>query len=166
MNSKMRKVIVNSTPLIALSGINRLTVLHELYGNVIIPRAVYNEINAKPESKCAKDLEKSLDWIIIDEIKNIEAKTYYKTQLHDGEVEVMILAKEQMADLVIIDDNNAKKHAKYLGLTVAGTLAVLMKAKSLGYVDSIKPLLHKMVENHIYISPKLIAQCLQCVGED
>lgn len=46
------------------------------------------------------------------EIENQLAKQIYKSQLHAGEVEVMILAKEVNADLVIIDDANAKKHAR------------------------------------------------------
>ena len=126
MNSQrklvMRKVIVNTTPLIALAGIGHLNVLEKLYGEVTIPRAVYNEICAKPDNECAKQLQQALDWIAIEDIVNTEAKMYYKTQLHDGEVEVMILAKEKQADLMIVDDNNAKKHAKYLGLPVTGTI--------------------------------------------
>ena len=118
----MRKVIVNTTPLIALAGIGHLNVLEKLYGEVTIPRAVYNEICAKPDTECAKQLQQALDWIAIEDIVNTEAKMYYKTQLHDGEVEVMILAKEKKADLIIVDDNNAKKHAKYLGLPVTGTI--------------------------------------------
>ena len=164
-NSKMRKVIVNSTPLIALAGINQLDILRKVYGNITIPKAVYEEINAKPDSKCAKQLIDALDWIRIEKIANTEAKTYYKTQLHDGEVEVMILAKEQNADLVVIDDNNAKKHAKYLGLIVTGTLGVLMKAKTFGYISELKPLLEQMTKNHIYMSQKLICKCLEMVGE-
>lgn len=165
MNSKMRKVIVNSTPLIALAGIGCLDVLQKLYGKITIPRAVYTEINAKPDSECAKQLKLNADWILIDDISNVEAKSYYKTQLHDGEVEVMILAKESSADLVIIDDNNAKKHAQYLGLSVTGTLGLLMKAKSVGYISELKPLLQKLVDNRIYISQALIDKCLRIVGE-
>lgn len=101
----------------------------------------------------------------MDEIKNQMAKTMYKTQLHDGEVEVMILAKEIAADVVIIDDANAKKHAKYLGLPVTGTLGVLIKAKQKGYIDELKPILQRMVEKGIYISQSLVELCLKQVGE-
>lgn len=67
-------------------------------------------------------------------------KKMYKAKLHDGEVEVMILAQgETKADLVIIDDNAAKKTAKYLGLTVTGTMGVLLKAKSEGYIKQLAP---------------------------
>jgi predicted nucleic acid-binding protein len=89
----------------------------------------------------------------------------YKTQLHEGEVEVMILAQEINADVVIIDDANAKKHAKYLDLPVTGTLGVLIKAKQQGYVEELKPILYQMVENGIYISQNLIEICLKQVEE-
>lgn len=124
----MRKVIVNSTPLIALSHIGQLDLLKMLYGEISIPQAVYKEISAKNGSVCQKAVDNSLEWIKVERIQNEMAKAMYKTQLHEGEVEVMILAKETEADLVIIDDMNAKKHAKYLELPVTGTLGVLIKA--------------------------------------
>ena len=93
------------------------------------------------------------------------AKAMFKSQLHDGEVEVMILAKEQNADVVIIDDQNAKKYAKYLELPVTGTLGILIKAKQVGYIPELKPLLDVMVQNGIYIKNSLIEHCLELVGE-
>lgn len=161
----MRKVVVNTTPLIALSHIGHLDILKKLYGEIVIPKAVYTELSVKAESVCKKAVDESLDWIRVDRIKNEMAKSMYKTQLHDGEVEVMILSKEIAADVVIIDDANAKKHAKYLELPVTGTLGVLIKAKQEGYVDELKPLLYQMVKNGIYITQNLIELCLKQVGE-
>lgn len=161
----MRRVIINSTPLIALSNIRKLHLLKDIYGEVFIPRAVYNEISAKPESVCKKAVDDSLDFIHVQDIKNQMAKSMYKTQLHDGEVEVMILALETDADLVVIDDANAKKHAKYLELTVTGTLGILIRAKQEGYIKSLKPLLEEMVEKNIYLSKKIIDKCLEIAGD-
>ena len=161
----MRKVIVNSTPLIALCHVNQLNILKELYGEVIIPRAVYDEISVKKDSVCKKIVDESLEWIHIQKIQNVMAKAMFKSQLHDGEVEVMILAKEQNADVVIIDDQNAKKYAKYLELPVTGTLGILIKAKQVGYIPELKPLLDVMVQNGIYIKNSLIEHCLELVGE-
>ena len=93
------------------------------------------------------------------------AKVFYKTQLHEGEVEVMILSREIGADVVIIDDANAKKHAKYLQLPVTGTLGVLIKAKQKGYINELKPILNRMIEKGIYISDSLIELCLKQVAE-
>lgn len=161
----MHKVVVNTTPLIALSHVGQLSILQKLYGEIIIPEAVYKELSAKTESVCKKAVDDSLGWIHVYNIKNQMAKAVYKTQLHDGEVEVMILSKEIAADVVIIDDANAKKHAKYLGLPVTGTLGVLIKAKQEGYIDKLKPILQQMVENGIYISQGLIELCLKQVEE-
>jgi predicted nucleic acid-binding protein len=161
----MRKVVVNTTPLIALSHIGQLDILKKMYGEILIPNAVYNELSAKPDSICKIEVDNSKDWIMVEEIKNQMAKSMYKTQLHEGEVEVMILSQEVNADLVIIDDANAKKHAKYLKLPVTGTLGVLIKAKQNGYVDKLKPMLQMMIENGIYISQDLVKLCLKQVGE-
>lgn len=57
----MRKVIVNSTPLIALSNVDKLEVLKMLYGEITIPKAVYEEISAKPDSTCKKKVDESLE---------------------------------------------------------------------------------------------------------
>ena len=94
---------------------------------ITIPKAVYEEISAKPDSICKKMVDESLEWIKIQNIQNEMAKLMFKSQLHDGEVEVMILAKEKEADLVIIDDGNARKYAKYLELTLTRTIGVMIE---------------------------------------
>lgn len=161
----MRRVIVNTTPLIALCHVGHLDILQKMYGEIMIPRAVYRELSQKEDSVCKKQVDCSLDWIHIEGIENQMAKTMFKTQLHDGEVEVMILAKEKNADIVIIDDANAKKHAKYLKLSVTGTLGVLIKAKKKGYIRELKPIIQEMIDKNIYISPKLMEYCLKQVDE-
>lgn len=162
----MRKVVVNTTPLIALCHVGQLDVLKKMYGEILIPHAVYRELSEKEESICKKQVDNSLDWIHVEKIENDMAKSMFKTQLHDGEVEVMILAKEKNADTVIIDDANAKKHAKYLKLPVVGTLGVLIKAKRKGYISELKPLIQGMIDKNIYISENLMKFCLEQVNEE
>ena len=110
-------------------------------------------------------VEEARDWINVENIENEMAKLMFKPQLHEGEVEVMILAKEKDADLVIIDDNNARKYAKYLELTLTGTLGVLIKAKQKGYVSEIRPLIDGLCRSGLYLSKALIDKCLEQVGE-
>lgn len=161
----MRKVIVNTTPLIALCHVGQLDVLKKIYGEALIPPAVYQELSEKKESLCKKQVDNSLNWIHVEKIENQMAKSMFKAQLHDGEVEVKILAKEKNADLVIIDDANAKKHAKYLKLPVTGTLGVLIKAKRQGYIRELKPIIQEMIDKNIYISENLTKLCLEQVNE-
>lgn len=92
-------------------------------------------------------------------------KKMYKAKLHAGEVEVMILTQEQKADLVIIDDNAAKKTAKYLGLSVTGTLGVLLKAKRQGIVHRVDTLLAEMKRNGFYLDSRVEAFVLEQAGE-
>lgn len=105
----MRRVIVNSTPIIVLCNIGLLDILKALYAEIYIPEAVYREVTEKDDSAC-QVLKTALNWIHVERIANQSDKKMYKAKLHDGEVEVMILAQEGTADdLVVIDDNAAKK---------------------------------------------------------
>ncbi len=135
----MRKVIANTTPLIALANIDQLEILHKLYDTIIVPQAVIDEIIREP----ARQRVCNSDWIKVESICDQSQKDIFRARLHAGEVEVMILAREQKADLVIMDDNAAKKTAKFLGLNVTGTLGVLLKAKKEGYIEKIEPLKRK-----------------------
>ncbi len=160
----MRKVVVNSTPLIVLCGIDKLDILRKLYEEISIPSAVFREVTAKDDSACVQ-IRSAEAWIRVEKIKDFSEKKMYKAKLHDGEVEVMILAQEQGADLVIIDDNAAKKTAKYLGLPVTGTLGVLVKAKHLGIVEEVRPLLSEMRKNGFYVSSTVERMVLDQVRE-
>ena len=160
----MRKVIVNSTPLIVLCGIGRLDILRQMYGQISIPSAVYREVTAKDDSACVQ-IRSAGEWLHVEQIKDHSEKKMYKAKLHDGEVEVMILAQEQKADLVILDDNAAKKTAKYLGLTVTGTLGVLVKAKHQGLIEEVRPLLSEMQKNGFYVSSTVESLVLEQAGE-
>lgn len=161
----MPKVIVNSTPLIVLSNIQHLDILQKLYDEIYIPQAVFDEVTAKTDSAC-QELLRDKDWIHICKITDKSQKRMYQAKLHSGEVEVMILAQEiPAADLVILDDNAAKKTAKFLGLKVTGTLGVLLKAKKLGFLNNITHLLDQMVHNGFYITPEIKKLVLTEAGE-
>ena len=73
----MRKVIVNSTPLIVLCGIGKLNILKELYKEIVIPSAVYTEVTAKADSACIQ-LQLAGDWIRVEQIKDHGEKKMYK----------------------------------------------------------------------------------------
>lgn len=161
----MRRVIVNSTPIILLSNINQLELLKQLYETITIPQAVYDEVTAKPDSAC-QNLKNHFDWIKVEKIRNPIQKKMYEAKLHDGEVEVMILAQEEpKADLVILDDNSAKKTAKFLDLSVTGTLGVLVKAKQLNYIEKVKPLMDALIANGFFVTQNVYSMVLEQAGE-
>lgn len=107
-----------------------------------------------------------MPWIHVEEVKDVSQKVMYAAKLHDGEVEVMILAQKIPEDtVVIIDDNAAKKTAKYLGLNVTGTLGVLVKAKREGIIKEISPILAEMKDKGFYISEDIERFVLEKTGE-
>ena len=161
----MLKVIVNSTPIIVLCGIGKLDILRELYQEITIPDAVYGEVTVTEDSACMQ-IRNAGSWIHVESIRDNTEKKMYKAKLHAGEVEVMILAQEQKADLVIIDDNAAKKTAKYLGLPVTGTLGILLKAKRQGIVQRMDTLLVEMKGNGFYLDSRVEAFVLEQAGEN
>lgn len=157
----MRKVVANTTPLIALSDIGQLELLKDLYGEIFIPQAVMEEIESEP----ARSMVMNAEWIKKVLIEGADKKNMFKARLHAGEVEAIILAEESKADLIIMDDYAAKKTAKYLGYNVTGTLGVLIKAKAEGYVEKIEPLIKLLIDDGLYIDQKTKELALEKAGE-
>ena len=142
----MRKIIVNSTPLIALAKANKLEILKGMYEHIIIPEAVYREVTEK-DDVAAQRIEAARDWIEVRKVDPNLDRRMYRAKLHEGEVEVMLLAQEIGADVVIIDDGAARKTAEYLGLPLTGTLGVMIKAKQRGLLEAVMPVVQQMEQN-------------------
>ena len=161
----MRRVVVNSTPLLVLGNIGQLDILRSLYGKIIIPEAVYREVTEK-EDAASKAVRSASDWIEIETVRDMSEYALYHARLHAGEVETMILAQQKpAADLVVLDDNAARKTAEYLGLTVTGTIGILIKAKQNGIISQVGPLLKEIIQNGFYISDRLLSVILNAAGE-
>ena len=155
-----KAIVVNSTPIIALAEIGHLDILKQVYGEITIPVAVRDEVTIKDTQ-----LLDGNDWIKVIPITNNTAKEMFTSALHDGEVEVMLLTKEINADLAIIDDGLARRHAKYLGITITGTLGVLLRAKDLDIVKEVRPILNDLIQTGFYISDDVRDEVLRIAGE-
>ena len=100
----MRKVVSNTTPLIALADIGQLDLLYKLYDEIMIPEAVFDEVESEP----ARTIISNAEWIKKIKVHHPDRKNLFSSRLHAGEVEAIILAEEESADLLIMDDNAAK----------------------------------------------------------
>jgi predicted nucleic acid-binding protein len=126
-------VIADSSCLIGMSKIGKLDVLRELFGEILVPEAVYHEVVIKGAGKPGADAVKAAEWIIRLAVRDeLAVKTLRVNQLGQGECEAMVLALEQQADFLILDDGNARKAALALELPVIGTVAILHKAEQKG----------------------------------
>ncbi|MBS9766775.1 MAG: DUF3368 domain-containing protein [Flavobacteriaceae bacterium] len=159
----MRKIISNTTPILSLLKIDKLHILKELYGKVIVPFAVYEEVEQGKEKPYYQNLAE-FDWIEIKSIQNEKSRLYF-LDLDKGEAEVLILSKEEDADLVIIDELLGRRYAKQMDIKLTGTLGVLLKAKSKGIIPSVKELLFELSEKGSWFSPKLISKIVELAKE-
>ena len=158
-----RPVIVNNTPLVALWSVNRLALLRDLYEEILIPQAVHDEFLAA-ERSLREEILRHSSWINVTPLENpMQALAYIG--LDRGEAEVLALANEQSARLVIIDERRGRRYAKRLGLPLTGTLGVLLAAKDAGLVSRVKPLIVELVRKGLFIEQELIANVLISAGE-
>ncbi|GGE41659.1 DUF3368 domain-containing protein [Psychroflexus planctonicus] len=159
----MLKVVSNTTPIISFLKLNRLDLLKDLYNQIYIPHAVYQEIEAGKTKEYYKDLAK-ISWVNIVEINDEHAIKYF-LDLDLGEAEAIVLATELKADLIIIDEKLGRFHAKHANLKLTGTIGVLLKAKTKGLIAELKPLLNQLTNNKVWISESLKNVILRKAGE-
>ncbi|MDI6654568.1 MAG: hypothetical protein QME59_01610 [Candidatus Hydrothermarchaeota archaeon] len=113
---------------------------------ICIPRGVYNEIGIREVKEIATPDKKELNgkWILVIEVQANVGKFMSKHNLDRGESEVILAAKENNATAVI-DDLDARKVAKILGIKLTGTLALLKHAHTKSLINSTE--LKKIIED-------------------
>ena len=159
----IKPVISNNSPLVGLFGLNLLSLLRDLYTEVWIPRAVEKEFLRK-NPIVRREALKNIPWIKTVDLTNPQTAAIY-VELDEGEAEILALADEHDARLVLLDEKRGRQAAEEIGLTVKGTVGVLLEAKEKGLIDAIKPLLIALQDNGMYLSESLINKALQRAGE-
>ena len=89
-----------------------------------------------------------------------------QAQLHKGEAEAIAQAIQLQADLLLLDERNARRIASQMGLNVIGILGILVKAKQQGMIDRLKPLLNALISNAgFWMTENLCIEVLNSVDE-
>jgi predicted nucleic acid-binding protein len=164
MPEEARLVVVNTTPIIALSLIGELDLLRLLYGQVLVPPSVEAEVLAGGRGGTGRSELQEAAWLRIVSLQD-PSRADLLADLDRGEAEVIALAQELNADLAIIDERLARRHARRLGLILTGTLGVLLKAKQLGYVKFVAPLVDQLRQDGIRLSDVVVAEVLALADE-
>ena len=152
-------VISDTTPLNYLVLIERQDLLAQLFERVIIPQAVWAELQVEgtPESVRAW-LADQPDWLEIRQA-NFPADAAL-AMLDHGEQEAILLAQELHADLLLIDDKDGRLEAVRRNLVVVGTLGVLDKAAERGLVD-LPDTLARLRQTSFRVAPVLLDSLLE-----
>ena len=166
VNNKVKEeilVVSNSSIIIALARICRLDLMEKLFGKVIVPEAVWKEVTVEGKSGREKILKAG--FIHVKKVRSRSLAAFLEEFVDSGEAEAIVLALELDADLLLVDDRDARNLAKRLGLQVMGILGVLALAKYKGLIQEVKPIIDRLVENGFWISRKLLEEFLRELSE-
>lgn len=159
----MPEVVCNTSPLQYLHQIGVLDILPAIYGRILVPEAVVDEISAGRLAGVNLPDPASLEWLEVREV----APTPWPVprDIHRGEAEVIALARLSGIAKLILDDLAARKHAKLLGLSVTGTLGVLMKAKEKRLIVHLRPHVESLIAAGFRLADSTRADFLRMAGE-
>lgn len=148
-------VISDTSPLNYLVLIDAQNVLPRLYGRVLIPCEVWNELRAAPP-KVRQWLDPAPMWL---EIHSAPPHTL-PARLHAGEAAAIALAKEYHASLLLIDDDDAYRYAANEGLPATRTVGVLRDAAGKGFLD-LAVAFENLKQTNFRVSHKLLDEILR-----
>lgn len=143
-------VIADTSVLIIFEKLNHLHLLKDIYRKIYITPEIREEFGYPLP-----------DWIEVTSQKDKKHQELLCAHIDMGEASAIALAMVHDNSLLLVDDFKARKIAKSLNLRFTGTLGVIDKAKSLGIIFEIKPLLEKLRETNFRIADNIIADLLR-----
>jgi predicted nucleic acid-binding protein len=149
-------VVSDASPLIALHQIDALKLLEGLFGGIVISPAVAKEVAPSVPLP---------SWVETRPLEQPMAGEVLHASLGAGESEAISLARELHADWLLLDERLARRLAQAIGLPVAGTLGLLVRAKEKGLLPAVRPHVDTLLHAGFHATPALIERILRHAGE-
>ncbi|MBP9164636.1 MAG: DUF3368 domain-containing protein [Leptospiraceae bacterium] len=150
-------IISDTSPIINLAVIGRLDILPKLFGTVVIPKEVFEEITANGKDEPGSEEIRNANWISVQESQNKELIHTLQEVLDQGESSAIALAIELNADYLLIDESLGREYAKEYNVHVMGLIGVLFEAKKQGIVLEVMPIVDSLMnEAGFWISKSLL----------
>lgn len=151
--------VADTSPLCYLVLIGHVELLPALFDSILIPQAVANELSRPSVPDVLKRWATIFPpWLEVAAAPNSELPEHM-TGLHRGELEPLLLARQRSANLVLLDDQRARRAAQKLGLPVMGLLGILRVAAERGMID-LTAALGQLSATNFRASPSLLRQIL------
>ena len=150
--------MADASTLIGLSRIDQLKLLRELFGHVFVPESAYNEVIE--EDKPGSERVRKAEYLRVEKVSDRIGVEFLLQTLGLGEAEVLVLAKEKKADLVLLDEKKARKAARRAGFKVMGILGLLLTAKRRRLIPSVKPFVRDLLNQGFRLSHKVVERVL------
>ncbi|MEM9596632.1 MAG: DUF3368 domain-containing protein [Acidobacteriota bacterium] len=156
-------VVVDNTPLVALYVLGRLDLLGGLFGEVFIPSAVAEEFLATDAADRGAALERHPE-ILTRRLTDPRRALGYPG-VDRGEAELLALAEEEDASLVVVDERKARRLARRLEFPLTGTLGLLLLAKEHGLLDRVSMAIDSLQAAGLFIHAELATRVVEMAGE-
>ena len=155
-------IVADSSALIALAICDGVSLLDQLFGEIRVPQAVFDEVTIEGKPAAA-----TLRGYLADKVTASDMADFViaAVGLGEGELEAMALYKRLHADYLLIDDRRARKIARLNQTKITGSQGVLLLAKHEGVVERVAPFLERLRASDIRVSEKLINRTLGLAEE-
>ena len=153
-------VIADTGPVISLAVIGKLDILDALFDQIAIPPAVWRELEKYIKAFSIPQVLKYKDCVVF-----VRNRARFLEDLDDGETEAIQLYSEMKADLLLIEDKDARSFAESQGISCMGTPGILILAKRQGLIPCLRPLFAELLVHGRYFSRSLLDSVLLRSGE-
>jgi uncharacterized protein len=158
-------VVTDSSPLRALHHLGLLSLCQDLYGSVIVPEEVRNELR-RPTATCPPIEISNHPGFEVRTPRSNPVDLGVPVDLDPGETQAITLAIELEADLLLMDERKGTEAARRLGLATIGVLGILLEAKRRALIDRVLPCVDRLVsELRFFMSPAVRQRLDQLAGE-
>jgi uncharacterized protein len=161
----MSRWVVDTGPLIFLAKLDRLDLLQRGADEILVPPTVLAEVRAQHDEATQKIEIASQSWLQIQAISDPSKVNLLLADLDTGEAEVIVLGQTLKADRLIMDDLDARRFAHRVGLSVVGTVGLLLAARLRGEIPSVKAEIERLRQYGFWTSESLVEAVLQAAGE-
>jgi predicted nucleic acid-binding protein len=123
-------VVSNTSPVLNLAIVGRLSLLRKQFREILIPLAVLEELRVGEDLPGSQNVREAIEggWLRVEELKDRTLVQVLERDLDRGEAEAIALALKVKAEWVLLDEKEARGIAKDLGLKVTGILGILLRA--------------------------------------
>lgn len=147
MLTENKSVVSNSSPLMNLAIIGQINLLRELFLKITVPEEVWQELTVDGKDKPGADeILHAAQWIEVVRVKNTALVKLLNKDLDSGESAAIALAIERKANLILLDESDARLIAEFYQLPKTGVLGILMRAKKYRMIKEVRPLLDSLME--------------------